>query len=99
MTDERQTINAAKRRGGKVGANAIVLDTLGDPGMGTRVAAEMFGLPAERKGRMVAFRCPDVQDGDAITGAGGMKVRKLTMNGARQSEKAPQRLSVAGPSC
>jgi hypothetical protein len=58
ITHEQQMIRAAKRRAGKVGANAIVLERIRDPSTGTRVAAEVFGLPADRKGQMIAYHCP-----------------------------------------
>jgi len=61
LTDEGQMIDASRRRAARVGGNALVLEEVRDPGTGTRVAAEVFGLPAERKGRMVAFRCPHLE--------------------------------------
>lgn len=57
-TNESQMITAARRRAGKVGANAIVLGTVRDPSTGTRVAGAIFGIPANRKGQMLALRCP-----------------------------------------
>jgi hypothetical protein len=59
VTNERQMITAAKRRAGKIGANAILLSEIRDPRMDTRVAAEIFGVPADRKGEMLGYRCPD----------------------------------------
>lgn len=59
VTNEQQMIAAARRRAGKIGANAIALNTMRDPATGTRVAAAVFGLPAERKGQMVGYRCLD----------------------------------------
>jgi hypothetical protein len=71
-TNERQMINAAKRRAGKAGANALTLTSLRDPTTGTRVAAEVLGLPAERKGQMVAYRCPPAE-GTPVARAGGTR--------------------------
>lgn len=68
-TNEQQMIAAARKRAGKVGANAILIDELRNPRMGTRVAAEVFGLPADRKGQMIAFRCPDPASATATTDA------------------------------
>ena len=59
MTDETQMIAAARRRAGKVGANAVLLTNVRDPSTGTRVAAAVFGISANRKGQQIAFRCPD----------------------------------------
>jgi hypothetical protein len=56
-TDRRQMIAAARRRAGKAGRNAVVIDTIRDPCASTRAAAEVLGVPADRKGRMVAYRC------------------------------------------
>jgi hypothetical protein len=61
LTNERQMITTARKRAGKAGANAIVIRSLRDPNVGTRVAAEVFGLPADRKGQMIAYRCPDFE--------------------------------------
>jgi len=58
MTNEQQMFTAARRRAGKVGANAIVLGSMRDPRMDTRVAAELLGISAERKGEMIGYRCP-----------------------------------------
>jgi hypothetical protein len=57
-TNEQQLIRAARKRAGRSGANAVALRSLRDPGLGTRVVAEIFDLPAERKGEMLGFRCP-----------------------------------------
>ncbi len=57
-TNEGQMIRAARKRAGKVGANALLLNTMKDPGTATRVASVIFGIPAERKGQMLALRCP-----------------------------------------
>jgi len=62
-TDQQQMIAAARRRAGKTGANAIVINSLRDPKLGTRVAAEVLGLPAERKGQMLAYHCPAPANG------------------------------------
>ena len=59
LTDESQMVNAAKRRAGKIGANAIQLQTTRDPSTGTRIAGAVLGIPANRKGQMLAFRCTE----------------------------------------
>jgi hypothetical protein len=56
-TTRPQMIRAAQRRAGKIGANAIVLSSIRDPRFGTRVAAEVLGVSADRKGEMEAYRC------------------------------------------
>src|SRR3712207_3608410 len=44
MTNESQAVNAAKRRAGKIGANAIVLGNFRDPSTGTRIASAVIGI-------------------------------------------------------
>jgi hypothetical protein len=62
LTNERRMIAAARKRAGKAGANAVAIRSMRDPGLGTRVAAEVFDLPADRKGELLAFRCPGPSD-------------------------------------
>jgi len=61
MTNESQMVNAAKRRAGKIGANAIQLLATRDPSTGTRIASVVFGTSANRKGQLLAFRCTEEQ--------------------------------------
>jgi len=68
MTNESQMVNAAKRRAGKIGANAIQLQTTRDPSTGTRIAGAVLGIPANRKGQMLAFRCTEPQTQAGILG-------------------------------
>lgn len=60
-TDEAQMIRAAKRRAGKIGANAVQLPQTRDPKTGTRIARAVFGplINANRKGQSIAFVCHD----------------------------------------
>lgn len=58
-TNEGQLIEAARKKAGKAGGNAVVVRDVRDPSTVTRIAAEVFdGVPADRKGQMLAFRCP-----------------------------------------
>jgi molybdopterin synthase catalytic subunit len=70
MTDETQMINAAKRRAGKIGANAIALGAVREPSSGRRVAAAVFGVSQDRKGQMVAYRCGDTPAAAAAPATG-----------------------------
>jgi hypothetical protein len=69
ITSETQMISAARRRAGKVGANALLLNNVRDPSTGTRVASAVFGVPANRKGQMIGLRCVDAA-APAVTAAG-----------------------------
>lgn len=62
-TSEKGMIAATRKRAGRAGANAVVLRSMRDPSTGTRVAAAVFGIPAERKGQVVGYRCPSPEDG------------------------------------
>jgi hypothetical protein len=75
-TNERQMIEAARKKAGTAGGNALVLRSMRDPSTVTRIASEVFdGVPADRKGQMLAFRCPpsdrSAEDGEPIPHHGG----------------------------
>ncbi|HKI96719.1 MAG TPA: hypothetical protein VJ992_15625 [Gemmatimonadales bacterium] len=55
-TDEEGMINAMRKKAGKLGANAIVLENIKEPSAGAKVAAALFGGQAERKGEVIAIR-------------------------------------------
>jgi hypothetical protein len=61
LTNESQMLQAAKRRAGKIGANAIQVLATRDPSTGTRIASVVFGTNANRKGQLLAFRCSEPQ--------------------------------------
>jgi Asp/Glu/hydantoin racemase len=57
-TNKAQMIAAARRRAGKIGANAVQLGEVKDPSTARVVASVLLPVSADRKGEMVAFRCP-----------------------------------------
>jgi hypothetical protein len=57
-TNRTQMLNAARKRAGKVGANALLLDEIREPTTGTRIASVVFGTSADRRGTMLALFCP-----------------------------------------
>lgn len=57
MTNQAQLISAARRRAGKVGANAVQLAPTEEPSTARQVASAVLGISANRRGEMVAFRC------------------------------------------
>jgi hypothetical protein len=59
LTDETDMIAAARRRAGKIGANGVLLGQVRDPSTGTRIASAVFGMPANRKGQLLAYRCDE----------------------------------------
>ena len=52
----RQMIEAARKKAGRLGANAIVLGEFEDPKFTTRVASVIFNVPVERRTQMLAIR-------------------------------------------
>lgn len=55
FTSEQGMFESMRRRAGKVGANAIILDAITEPTSGAKVAAAIFGVSAQRKGRALAI--------------------------------------------
>lgn len=53
---QRQMIEAARKKAGRLGANAIVLAEFEDPKFATRVASVIFDVPIERRTQMLAIR-------------------------------------------
>jgi hypothetical protein len=58
-TSHRQMIEAARKKAGRLGANAIILSEFQDPKFGTRVASVIFDVPVERRTQMIAIRMQD----------------------------------------
>jgi len=64
LTTAPQTTQAARRRAGKIGANAIQLLGTREPGVGTRVTSVLGAhADADRRGQMLAFRCQEPHTG------------------------------------
>jgi hypothetical protein len=57
-TDESQMIDKMREEAGKLGANAIQLRSIEDPGTGERVVAALFDTEADRDGSAIALWCP-----------------------------------------
>lgn len=55
FTNEAKMFESMKKKAGEVGANAIILDAVSEPSGGAKVAAAIFGVSAERKGKAVAI--------------------------------------------
>lgn len=55
FTNRGKIIDKLREEAGKLGANAIILSELKDPGTGERVAAAVFGVAAMRKGSAIAI--------------------------------------------
>ena len=55
-TNQTDMLNAMRKRAGEIGANAILLPQINEPGAGAKVAAALFGTGTQRKGNVVALR-------------------------------------------
>lgn len=62
VTNERQMIDAARKKAGQLGANAIILGEIREPRFSTRVAAAVLDIPVQRKARFTAIRVVTDQD-------------------------------------
>jgi hypothetical protein len=55
-TNEEQMWNSMKKKAGKLGANAVILDAMSEPSAGAKVAAAFLGVGgAQRKGKAIAI--------------------------------------------
>lgn len=52
---EARLYQSMKKKAGSLGANGIILDAVSEPGAGAKVAAAIFGMGAERKGKALAI--------------------------------------------
>jgi hypothetical protein len=59
LTEEGDMIDKLREEAGKLGANALHLRTMEDPGTGERVVAAVFGTSADRDSDAIALWCPD----------------------------------------
>ena len=54
VTDEAEMFASMKEKAGELGANGIILDAVIEPSAGAEVAATIFGVSAQRKGKAIA---------------------------------------------
>jgi len=54
VTNERQMFGSMRKEAAKLGANGIILDAITEPSPGVKVAAAIFGVSANRKGKALA---------------------------------------------
>ena len=55
MTNEAKMHKRMREEAGKLGANGVILDAMSEPSAGAKVAAAIFGVGAERKGKAIAI--------------------------------------------
>mgnify|MGYP007107461156 FL=1 len=54
-TSQSGMVKAMRKKAGKLGANAILMPTINEPGAGAKIAAGLFNTVAERKGNVIAI--------------------------------------------
>jgi len=57
-TSERGMIESQQRKAAEVGANGLILSGIQEPGAGAKVAAAIFGVGTDRKGKALAIWIP-----------------------------------------
>ena len=55
MTDEGKMYKSMRDKAAKMGANAIILDSMKEPNNGAKIASAVFGTMANRKGKAIAI--------------------------------------------
>ena len=55
FTDEAKMFASMKKKAGELGANGVILDAVSEPSAGAKVAAAIFGVSAQRKGKAIAI--------------------------------------------
>ncbi len=60
MTGEGKMIDKLREEAGKLGANAIILGALEEPGTGRRVVAAIFGTSKNREAQAIASYVPSL---------------------------------------
>ena len=55
MTDEEKMYASMRKKAGELGANAIILENVSEPGTGSKVAHALLGTSANRKGKALAI--------------------------------------------
>lgn len=58
-TNESQMLDKLREEAGKLGANAIQIQTMEDAGTGERVVAALFGTGSDRDSDAIALWCPE----------------------------------------
>jgi len=62
ITDEAEMIDALREEAGKLGANAIVLGELEEPGLGEEVVAAFMDSATYRRGQAIAIYVPSLRE-------------------------------------
>jgi hypothetical protein len=84
VTDQAGMLNAMRKRAGELGANAVLLPQIHEPGAGAKVAGAVFGTGTQRKGTAIAIRVlgpkTDVPEGARSEAPAPLPVIRLTVD-------------------
>lgn len=58
VTNEGDMIDELREEAGKLGANAIILGDIDEPGTGARIAGAVFDIPTQRETQAIAIYVP-----------------------------------------
>ncbi|MDH3207354.1 MAG: hypothetical protein OEO79_12205 [Gemmatimonadota bacterium] len=59
LTDEGDMWDKLREESGKLGANAVLIHAIEEPGTAERIASELFGTESDRDADAIALWCPD----------------------------------------
>lgn len=62
-TNEGEMIDKLRKEAGKLGANAIILGEIEEPGTGAKVAKAFIGTSADRRTQAMAIYVPSLRKG------------------------------------
>jgi hypothetical protein len=69
FTNERQMVGAARKKAGRLGANAVVLGEFREPGTGARVVGALFHVSLNHKTQLLAIRIRPAPSGEPASPA------------------------------
>ena len=55
-TNQAQMMESMRKKAGEMGANAILMPSIDEPGAGAKIAGAIFGVGTNRSGEVVALR-------------------------------------------
>ncbi|MGH7461473.1 MAG: hypothetical protein ACREMA_10650 [Longimicrobiales bacterium] len=55
-TSDKGMVDKVRKEAGKLGSNGVILEEIREPSAGAKVAGAVFGVPAQRHGKVVAIR-------------------------------------------
>jgi hypothetical protein len=95
-TNQTDMLDAMRKKAGAIGANAILLPQINEPGAGAKVAAAIFGTGTQRKGNVVALRILGRKEPSDSTTAAGPRSTASPAQRARPSFRPARPSALSG---